>query len=268
MEGLRRMPLYKGVAGYFPITLHKTAELPPDRRYLFAYHPHGAFSLGAVCGFGTDGAHVSKLFPGIRPHLLTLHSNFNWPIFRDYLMALGMASVSRESCETILRGKPGSAIVIVVGGAQESLSAHPGHMDLTLERRLGFIRVAMHTGYVHMWFADTARTLSQCLPLARTKFIFRWITTKTRCSSGGKCRQRSFLALPSPFCWAVAFSRASLAGCPTVARLTLSVRYYTQLHTHASRQTDPRQARSASLYRGSARSARGVCRSLEAVRLC
>ena len=113
MEWLRRMPLYKWFAGYFPITLHKTAELPPDRRYLFAYHPHGAFSLGAVCGFGTDGAHVSKLFPGIRPHLLTLHSNFNWPIFRDYLMALGMASVSRESCETILRGKPGSAIVIV-----------------------------------------------------------------------------------------------------------------------------------------------------------
>ena len=36
MEWLRRMPLYKWFAGYFPITLHKTAELPPDRRYLFA----------------------------------------------------------------------------------------------------------------------------------------------------------------------------------------------------------------------------------------
>ena len=42
-----------------------------------------------------------------------------------------------QSCSNILKSGPGSAITIVVGGAAESLSAHPGTADLTLRRRLG-----------------------------------------------------------------------------------------------------------------------------------
>lgn len=41
---------------------------------------------------------------------------------------------------------PGSALTIVVGGAAESLSAHPGTADLTLKRRMGFIKLAMRSG--------------------------------------------------------------------------------------------------------------------------
>lgn len=43
------------------------------------------------------------------------------------------------------KGK-GSAIAIVVGGASESLAAHPGTADLTLRRRLGFIKIAIRNG--------------------------------------------------------------------------------------------------------------------------
>lgn len=77
----------------------------------------------------------SEAFPGIEPHLLTLSSNFKSPLYRDILLALGICSVSRESCSNILKGGPGSAIAIVIGGAAESLSAHPGTADLTLKRR-------------------------------------------------------------------------------------------------------------------------------------
>lgn len=77
----------------------------------------------------------SAAFPGIRPHLLTLTSNFKIPIYRDILLALGVCSVSKESCSNILKAGPGSAITIVVGGATESLRAHPGTADLTLRRR-------------------------------------------------------------------------------------------------------------------------------------
>jgi len=81
------------------------------------------------------GTGFSKHYPGIRPHLLTLASNFKIPLYRDVLLSLGVCSVSKQACSNILRQGPGSAICIVVGGAAESLSAHPGTADLTLRRR-------------------------------------------------------------------------------------------------------------------------------------
>jgi len=50
-------------------------------------------------------------------------------------MAMGICSVSKGSCSHILSSGPGSAITIVVGGAAESLAAHPGTADLTLRKR-------------------------------------------------------------------------------------------------------------------------------------
>jgi hypothetical protein len=41
--------------GYFPISLVKTHELPPDRKYVFGYHPHGIIGMGAIANFGTEG---------------------------------------------------------------------------------------------------------------------------------------------------------------------------------------------------------------------
>ncbi len=77
----------------------------------------------------------SKAFPGITPHLLTLASNFKMPFYRDVALALGISSVSKRSCINILKSGPGHSITIVIGGAAESLSAHPGTADLTLRRR-------------------------------------------------------------------------------------------------------------------------------------
>ena len=77
----------------------------------------------------------SEAFPGIVPHLLTLTSNFRIPLYRDVLLALGICSVSKASCSNILKKGAGQAITIVVGGAAESLSAHPGTADLTLRKR-------------------------------------------------------------------------------------------------------------------------------------
>ncbi|KAF9351936.1 diacylglycerol O-acyltransferase 1 [Mortierella sp. NVP85] len=133
-------------AQYFPMTLIKEADLDPSKNYIFGYHPHGIISLGAFCTFGTEGLHFSKRFPGIKTRLLTLQTNFNIPIYRDYIMAHGIASVSKGSCERILNSGPGNSITIVVGGAQESLAAKPGTMDLTLKKRLGFIKLALVNG--------------------------------------------------------------------------------------------------------------------------
>ncbi|ORX97595.1 diacylglycerol acyltransferase, partial [Clohesyomyces aquaticus] len=102
--------------------------------------------------FATEALGFSQLFPGITNTLLTLDSNFRLPLYREYALRMGLASVSRESCENILskggaNGEGmGRAITIVVGGAQESLDARPGQLRLVLRKRKGFVKLAIRTG--------------------------------------------------------------------------------------------------------------------------
>ena len=77
---------------------------------------------------------------------MTLSSNFKIPFHREYILALGMCDVSRQSCKAVLKSGPGRSIAIVIGGASESLNARPGVMDLTIKKRLGFVKIAVETG--------------------------------------------------------------------------------------------------------------------------
>ncbi|KAI4285409.1 MAG: hypothetical protein L6R38_000648 [Xanthoria sp. 2 TBL-2021] len=150
---LRSLPIWSLFASYFPARLHRSARLEPTRKYIFGYHPHGIISHGAFATFATEACGFSTLFPGITNTLLTLDANFRVPFYRDYALAMGLASVSRESCENILsKGGPngegmGRAITIVIGGARESLDAQPrSHLRLVLKRRKGFVKLAIRTG--------------------------------------------------------------------------------------------------------------------------
>lgn len=151
-EWLRRSKAWSAFASYYPARLHRCQELKPTRKYVFGYHPHGIISHGAFAAFSTEALGFAQLFPGITNTLLTLDSNFRVPIYRDYALAMGLASVSRESCENLLsKGGPngegmGRAITIVVGGARESLDAKPGQLKLVLKRRKGFIKLAIRNG--------------------------------------------------------------------------------------------------------------------------
>lgn len=51
--------------------------------------------------------------------------------------------------------KVGKALVLVVGGAQESLLCRPGSYKIILKNRKGFVRIAIKTGYVHLSFNYT-----------------------------------------------------------------------------------------------------------------
>ncbi|KAK3335512.1 diacylglycerol acyltransferase-domain-containing protein [Cercophora scortea] len=151
-ERFRRLPIWKFFGDYFPAKLHKTHDLPPTRKYIFGYHPHGIISHGAFAAFGTEALSFSDKFPGITNTLLTLDSNFRIPLYRDYILAAGIRSVSKDSITNILtRGGPndegmGRAVTIVVGGARESLEAYPGTMRLVLGERKGFVKMAIRTG--------------------------------------------------------------------------------------------------------------------------
>ncbi|KAH6915714.1 DAGAT-domain-containing protein [Coprinopsis sp. MPI-PUGE-AT-0042] len=141
-----KMSFWKYFADYYPVQLLKTADLPADRPYVFGYHPHGIIGMGALATFAAQASGWEEEYPGINPRLLTLTTNFQMPFYRDILLALGICSVSKRSCSNILKSGPGNAIAIVVGGAAESLSAHPGTADLTLRKRLGFIKLAIQHG--------------------------------------------------------------------------------------------------------------------------
>jgi len=66
-------------------------------RYIFGYHPHGIISHGAFTAFGTDALGFKEKYPGIVNSLLTLDIQFHIPIHREWLLMLGIGSVSKES---------------------------------------------------------------------------------------------------------------------------------------------------------------------------
>ncbi|KAK5987689.1 Diacylglycerol O-acyltransferase 2A [Cladobotryum mycophilum] len=151
-EYLRASRIWDLFASYFPMRLHKTCDLDPNRKYVFGYHPHGIISHGAWAAFGTNALGFPEKFPGITNSLLTLDSNFRIPFYRDWILAMGMRSVSKESIRNHLtKGGPdgkgqGRAVTIVVGGARESLEAQPGTLRLVLKGRKGFVKMALRTG--------------------------------------------------------------------------------------------------------------------------
>ncbi|KAM3163718.1 Diacylglycerol O-acyltransferase [Lachancea thermotolerans] len=191
---MRGLTFWRYYCDYFPIQLHKTADLKPtfthkkhssggpseDKylvsfqlrlwplryslkvnilklggapprevtgpRYIFGYHPHGVAALGAFGAFATEGANWSKLFPGIPMCLMTLVNQFQIPFYRDYLLSLGVTTVSKKNALKVLERN--HSICIVVGGAQEALMSKLGSADLVLKRRKGFIKLALETGNV------------------------------------------------------------------------------------------------------------------------
>ncbi|GAM27342.1 hypothetical protein SAMD00019534_105170 [Acytostelium subglobosum LB1] len=131
---------------YFPISLIASTKLDPNKNYIFGSHPHGIISMGVFCNFATNACGVDQKFPGVTIHPLTLASNFKFPFLRDILMSFGISSVSRAGCDNILQSGPGQSVLIVVGGAEESLDAHPGNNELLLKKRKGFIKLAFAHG--------------------------------------------------------------------------------------------------------------------------
>lgn len=92
-QWMRSREIFKYFANYFPVKLIKTADLPADRNYIFACHPHGIFSISHFLNFCTEATDFSKTFPGLLPHLMTLKYQFMLPLHRDLFAASGFLFV-------------------------------------------------------------------------------------------------------------------------------------------------------------------------------
>lgn len=99
-----------------------------------------------------------KTFPGIRPKIATLDMNFYIPFMREVCRYLGLVSCSKESLTHYLTksndskhkenkdGFTSNAVLLLVGGAQESLNARPRNYAIQLKNRKGFVKIAIRTG--------------------------------------------------------------------------------------------------------------------------
>lgn len=169
-DWIRRFKCWQILVNYFPIKFHKMTDLKPtfecgdsdDKNkvssgpnnqykenarigpsYIFGYQPHGIIATGVSSGFTNNGAGWDEMFPGIKCFVTTLVSQFRIPFYRDYLMALGVTTVVKRNLKCLLQ--KGGSVVIVVGGARESLLAKPGKNSIVLNRRKGFIKLALES---------------------------------------------------------------------------------------------------------------------------
>lgn len=151
-------PWWSYACDYLPLQLIKTANLDPEKKYVMGYHPHGIIAVGAFCAFATEGAKTlslvednksdsdqrgfSSLFPGIDRRIVTLPQNFATPFLREYFLSMGAVDSSKETFRSFL-SRPSRALIVVAGGAAESMISRKHTMDLVLEHRRGFVREAI-----------------------------------------------------------------------------------------------------------------------------
>uniref|UniRef100_A0A8C1WIN5 Acyltransferase n=1 Tax=Cyprinus carpio TaxID=7962 RepID=A0A8C1WIN5_CYPCA len=144
---VRSWEVWKHYRDYFPVKLVKTAELSPSKNYIMGCHPHGIMCVGAFSCFSTDRNGFAETFPGIRPTLAILAGLFRLPLVREYILSAGLLPVSKESLDYLLsRTGVGNAVVIIIGGAEESLTSSPGVNTLVMKHRKGFVRLALEHG--------------------------------------------------------------------------------------------------------------------------
>ncbi|XP_068926973.1 2-acylglycerol O-acyltransferase 2-like isoform X2 [Petaurus breviceps papuanus] len=144
---MKQWRVWNYLADYFPISLVKTAELDPTQNYIAGFHPHGVLSVGAFTNFCTEGTNFSSMFAGIRSHLMMLTFWLQLPVFRDIIMRVGLVSSDKECVSHLMSKKEGgNLLVITVGGAKETLDAHPGDYTLLLKNRKGFVKLALIHG--------------------------------------------------------------------------------------------------------------------------
>ncbi|XP_072231515.1 2-acylglycerol O-acyltransferase 3b [Leuresthes tenuis] len=144
---VRKWRVWEHFRDFFPVKLVKTAELNPNKNYIFGSHPHGIMAVGAFASFSTEGCGFTEAFPGVRSSLAVLAGLFKIPILRDYLMSAGLYPVSKPSLVHLLsKSGKGNAVVIVVGGAAESLASSPGVNTVVMKQRKGFVRIALEFG--------------------------------------------------------------------------------------------------------------------------
>lgn len=142
---LRNLGIWRLMAERFSARLVKTADLDPGRRYILACYPHGVSAISGWLGFGTEATGFGEMFKGLRSWPCTLESNFKAPLIREYCLLHGLRSCSRRALKSLLQ-RPGNAAVLFPGGASEAVATLEGRSRVILNKRKGFVKIALEAG--------------------------------------------------------------------------------------------------------------------------
>jgi 2-acylglycerol O-acyltransferase 2 len=137
----RRWSLWKLFRNYFPSDLVVEGTLDPKHTYVFGIHPHGVIGMAVWANMMNN---VNGALSSIDYRLVTLKSNFYIPITREWLLWLGAIGSDKRGITTAL--KQGKSVMIVVGGAAEALEIHKEYHGIVLDKRRGFVEIAIRTG--------------------------------------------------------------------------------------------------------------------------
>ncbi|KAJ2378209.1 diacylglycerol O-acyltransferase 1 [Coemansia sp. RSA 2607] len=149
VSSVQKLPIWAHVNKYFQPRMVFEEPLDASKKYVFGSHPHGVISYTAQLIAGTTGMGLESHFPGLVVRGVTMPATFGIPFFRDYALAMGCLSCDRDSIRSILsehRHKLRQSLLVVVGGAQESMLAHENSADLVLLKRRGFVAEAVRAG--------------------------------------------------------------------------------------------------------------------------
>ena len=137
----RTLRIWKLFRGYFPADLVVEGELSKDHVYLFGVYPHGVIGMATLANMMND---VHGLLANIDYRLVTLKSNFYIPIAREWLLWMGLISSDKKGIVRCLEQH--LSVMIVVGGAAEALEIHKDYHGIVLDKRRGFVEIAIRTG--------------------------------------------------------------------------------------------------------------------------
>ena len=137
-RGLRLWRLFRA---YFPAELVLEGRLEPGQRHVFGVYPHGVIGLATLANVMND---VHGQLGALDYRLVTLASNFYIPLAREWLLWLGLISSDKQGILECLR--QGKSVMIVVGGAAEALEIHKDYHGIVLDKRRGFVEIAIRAG--------------------------------------------------------------------------------------------------------------------------
>ena len=90
-------------------------------------------------------SHLDPALAAREPRTATLALNFFAPVWREYIMSLGLISASAASIASVL--SRGGCVILVPGGAAEAMLSQPGDVyTLFLRKRRGYARLALEHG--------------------------------------------------------------------------------------------------------------------------
>ena len=138
---------WKWAVNYFPIKVVKTVDLPANgHNYMAICHPHGAMALSPQLVFGTEGADISRVFPGLRSWGFGFWFFFITPFQREFFMAIGGRPATDSAIYRLLQSSTNNLAGLVVGGVRDFVEQRPDEFRLVVRRRRGFCRLALKTG--------------------------------------------------------------------------------------------------------------------------